>query len=64
MQSDPTLLEVTERKGTLRADRKPLTPSPVRFYHTLLDQGGQTLRTRSATRSGRRAAGGSPGAAY
>ena len=39
VQFYPTLLEVAERKGTLRADMKPLTPSPVRLYHTLLDQG-------------------------
>ena len=39
MQFYPTLLEVAEKKGTLRADFKPFTPSPVRLYHTLDEQG-------------------------
>ena len=39
VQFYPTLLEVAERKGTLRADFKPFTPSPVRLYHTLDEQG-------------------------
>jgi tetratricopeptide (TPR) repeat protein len=39
VQFYPTLLEVAEKKGTLRADFKPFTPSPVRLYHTLDREG-------------------------
>jgi hypothetical protein len=39
VQFYPTLLEIAEKKGTLRADFKPFTPSPVRLYHTLEEQG-------------------------
>jgi hypothetical protein len=39
VQFYPTLLEVAEKKGTLRADFRPFTPSPVRLYHTLANEG-------------------------
>jgi hypothetical protein len=39
VQFYPTLLEVAEKKGTLRADFRPFTPSPVRLYHTLARDG-------------------------
>jgi hypothetical protein len=39
VQFYPTLLEVAERKGTLRPDFEPFTASPVRLYHTLTREG-------------------------
>lgn len=39
VQFYPTLLEVAEKKGTLRPGFEPFTPSPVRLYHTLEREG-------------------------
>jgi hypothetical protein len=39
VQFYPTLLQVAEKKGTLRSDFEPFTPSPVRLYHTLTREG-------------------------
>ncbi len=53
VQFYPTLLEVAEKKGTLRADFKPFTPSPVRLYHTLDEQGWPAAEKVLAAAPGR-----------
>ncbi len=49
VQFYPTLLEVAERKGTLRRDFAALAPSPVRLYHTLVGRGWPDAKRASTT---------------
>jgi hypothetical protein len=52
VQFYPTLLEVAEKKGTLRPDFAGAAPSPVRLYHTLVERGWpDAQRTLEAARA-------------
>jgi hypothetical protein len=49
VQFYPTLLEVAQKKGTLRSDFQPFTPSPARLYHVMEGEGWPAAEKLLAT---------------